>query len=131
MQRLLLLMCLAAALAGCGSGNDIIFGNEATLYGAWAKGTSFGDTIFFYKENGKNMMRSSMSFNVSHPNYLTTEYKFANDKLSRKGYLGIGNDFLDIQSFAWKQRGSEFEILSTDIYPFMSALIKISYRKLP
>jgi hypothetical protein len=104
--------------------------SSAILYGTWIKGANVGDTIWFYKEAGKDIMKYDASFNPLLPLTTTTEYKFENDQLLTKGYLGMGTDFHAIQGFAWKQRGSEFELQGSEIYVFMSStLTKFTFHK--
>jgi hypothetical protein len=37
-------------------------GDEAELYGTWVKGSNAGDTLWFMKKNGRDIMRQPESF---------------------------------------------------------------------
>src|SRR5688572_24166275 len=52
-----------------------IAGNETDLYGTWVKGSNFGDTIWFMKKNGQNIIRVPQSFNPLLPTYSEKEYR--------------------------------------------------------
>lgn len=40
-------------------------GSESELYGTWARGPDFGDTLQFIRKNNRNIMRKAESFNAA------------------------------------------------------------------
>lgn len=79
---------------------------ERSFYGKWE--SSYGDTITFSKENGKNIIGYNNSMTPLLPMSLKYEYTYRNDKLGIKdGLSGLG-DFRVFQSFAWIQAGKSY-----------------------
>lgn len=134
MTRLLfLLFFITAIAAGCGKG-DKISGDEADLYGTWAKGPNPSDTLYFLRENNKNIMRYKTASSPSPQPSLGSEYYLRGDKLSLKNFWGSGTDLntiYPVPSFKWKQRGQEFEVMGPQIYPHMSAMMIVTFHKVP
>ena len=128
MLRLLICLFMAFALLAIAcSKNDN--DNESLLYGTWVKGTQTGDTLWFLRKAGKNIMRSNQSFNPGLTMYKDEEYAFKNGKLSRV-LAPVSSAFSHIDSFTWKQEGKEFEVLGYQLFLFMSStLTKFTYTK--
>jgi hypothetical protein len=129
---LCIILCITLVIA-CGR-DGRMSGNEEDLYGIWAKGPNHGDTLVFLRVNNKNILRYSASFNPGFPAPVETEYYLSGEKLSLKDYWGIGpsqGGAYKIESFKWKQKGQEFEVLGPQIYPFMSAMVTVTFKKVP
>jgi len=128
MLRLLICLFMAFALLAIAcSKNDS--GNESLLYGTWIKGSQTGDTLWFLRKDGKNIIRSNQSFNPGLTMYKDEEYAFKNGKLSRV-LAPVSSAFSHIDSFTWKQEGKEFEVLGYQLFLFMSStLTKFTYTK--
>ena len=128
MLRLLICLFMAFALlhAACSKNDN---GNESLLYGTWIKGSQTGDTLWFLRKDGKNIIRSNQSFNPGLTMYKDEEYAFKNGKLSRV-LLPVSSAFSHIDSFTWTQEGKEFEILGYQLFLFISStLTKFTYTK--
>ncbi|MFT3937081.1 MAG: hypothetical protein QM726_25870 [Chitinophagaceae bacterium] len=129
MLRIFLYLAVIATIfcMAC-SGNDNN-GNETLLYGTWTKGANAGDTIWFMKKNGKNIMRTNQSFNPLLPTYSETEYSFKDGKLIM--ILPITSSAMGvIDSFTWQEYGKKFEITGYQVYMFMSSMAtKFSFTK--
>jgi len=116
---LFLSVAIVSVIAGCGKDNTSA---ESVLYGMWSKGTGFGDTLWFYNQNGKHMMRQSMSFNPLLPVYDTCQYKFLNNTLVQvRTFNGVTIE-RNI-AFTWKDYPSVFEINGPDIYLFSATVV--------
>jgi len=103
--------------------------NASLLYGTWVKGAQTGDTLWFLRKGGKNIMRSNQSFNPGLTVYKEEEYAFKNGKLSRV-LAPASSAFSHIDSFTWTQQGKEFEVLGYQLFMFMSStLTKFTYTK--
>ncbi len=130
MQRLVIALAIAVitlTIASCKKEQEI----EDTLFrGTWIKGANPGDTLYFTRNNGKNVLRYNASFSPATGGFTETEYSYQNSKLSLRNFMAAQNDFYIIQSFNWKQEGKEFEVLGYEIFPFMSStLTRFAYRK--
>lgn len=85
---------------------------ERILYGTWVKGTNAGDTLRFYKSNGRNRIAYNLSFNPALPAPVEREYVF-------------------IESFRWRSIGKEFELKGIELFSFMSSTTaSFIYRKI-
>lgn len=104
-------------------------GDEADLYGTWARGSNLGDTVWFMKKNGKDMVRYAISFNSLMPMYDEKEYKYGDGKLSIKKFTPQTDDYFPVNSFAWVQAGEEFSITNSELYPFLSSIVTFKFRK--
>ncbi len=85
--------------------------------GEWE--ASYGDTIRFFRENGKNIV----SYNQSISAFLTTnkyEYTYRGGKLGIKNGFA-GPDFTTYQTFTWIEEGKSFRIQGVDWFPFISS----------
>lgn len=118
MLRPLLYLLLALALLGaaCTKNNN---NNESLLYGTWVKGPNTGDTLYFLRKDGKNIMRSNQSFNPSLTAWSDWEYRYSNGKLSVA--LFGGTEFRSLDSFTWLQQGKKFDVLGYQVFMFMSS----------
>lgn len=127
MSRLLLTMLTIGLLflAGSCDKDSDTKSPESLLYGMWVKGTHTGDTLYFTKINGVNIMRSNQSFNPGMFSPNSREYRIVNGKLELK--MG---DWSTIDSFTWKVTGREFEIKGHQVYMFLSSTLSIfTFRK--
>jgi len=91
---------------------------DRLLHGSWK--TSYGDTITFSKENGKDILTYNMSLNPVRPMRTKKEYSFRNDKLSLNEGPGA-TDFRTINTFNWKKRGRLFEVQGIEWFMFLSS----------
>jgi len=105
-------------------------GDESDLYGTWIKGSNLGDTLWFMKKNGKNILRMPESFNPSMPMYGEREYQFKNGVLNIRSFAPSGPEYFPITSFAWVDRGKEFTIQNSQLFMFMSSIITYRYKKI-
>jgi len=119
----LLSACICIALfglfTGCSRNNDSV--NESTFYGTWIKGTAAGDTLQFMRKNNQNILRRNVSFNASHPAYQEVLYSYKNGKLWTE--LVPGSGLREIESFAWKTMGKEFDLQGYQMYLIMSSTL--------
>ena len=105
-------------------------GDESDLYGTWAKGSGLGDTLWFMKKNGKNVIRIPESFNPSMPIYAEKEYQFKNGVLNIKSFAPSSQEYFPITSFVWINKGKEFAIQNSELFVFMSSIINYRYKKI-
>jgi uncharacterized protein (DUF2147 family) len=92
--------------------------NEEAFYGKWK--TSYGDTISFVKENGKNILIYNVSLNASLPTNVKKEFIYKNHKLGLKEGWN-GDDFQVLQTFTWKKPGKSFEVQGIEWFGFLSS----------
>ena len=118
MLRLLTLLSAGIVLlSACSKNNN---NEESLLYGTWVKGANAGDTLWFMRKGGKNIMRSNQSFNPLLPAYTEMEYSFKDGKLQR--VLPVYSSSTGaINSFMWIEEGRKFELLGYQLYMFMSS----------
>src|SRR5687768_3299872 len=76
---------LISGLFVCGCEKEKTSG-ENIFYGTWVKGSNYGDTLRFYKNNGKNILAYNGSFNTALPAPIETEFIYRQGKLSLKYY---------------------------------------------
>ena len=107
-----------------------ISGEESDLYGTWVKGSNFGDTLWFMKKNGQNIMRVSETFNPLIPNYSEKEYRLSGGVLNIKSFAPSSQEYFQIESFKWTDPGKEFTIQNSQLFIFMSSIITYKYRKI-
>jgi hypothetical protein len=133
MPRILYSLLVITAItfaAACSKDSD---GPEATFYGTWVKGPNTGDTLYFYKKNGRNIMRSNQSFNPLMYAPVEQVYKYEGGKLIVAypfSTMGIPVTYNTIESFTWTNTGREFEINGFELYMFMSStMTKFTFTK--
>ena len=125
---LLSLTSLVIIFTSCQKSKDH---NAGELYGVWVKGSNFGDTLWFMKKNGQDVMRINESFNPGMPAYTEKEYQFIDGKLRIQNYAPASTDFYDIDSFTWTQMGTEFKVLGYQLFSFMSStMTQFTFHKL-
>jgi hypothetical protein len=107
-----------------------VAGKESDLYGTWVKGSNFGDTLWFMKKNGQNIVRMSESFNPLIPNYSEKEYRLKEEVLNIKSFAPSSQEYFPIESFKWTDPGKEFTIQNSQLFIFMSSIITYKYRKI-
>lgn len=127
-MRYFLLVALTLLLAtGCKKDS---LNTTSQFYGHWK--TSYGDTVEFRRQNGKNVIIYDATLNPSMPMRTTSEFNYQNEKLGIKNPWSSPVEFRYIDSFTWIQRGESFEVLGIDWFPFMSStLTKFTFTKLP
>jgi len=123
----ILVLVLASLFFAC---KKDISGEESDLYGTWVKGSNFGDTLWFMKKNGQNLMRVSETFNPLIPNYSEKEYQFSGGMLNIKSFAPSSQEYFPIDSFKWTDPGKEFTIQNSQLFIFMSSIITYKYRKI-
>ena len=123
----ILVLVLASLFFAC---KKNIAGDESDLYGTWVKGSNFGDTLWFMKKNGQNIMRVSETFNPLIPNYSEKEYQFSGGMLNIKSFAPSSQEYFPIDSFKWTDPGKEFTIQNSQLFIFMSSIITYKYRKI-
>ncbi len=120
-----LLITLAFIISSCSKNND----DADILHGTWVKGSNFGDTLIFSRENGAYVLKYNMSFNPTLPAYHTSSYTYQDNKLKVDLYGSLIKT--EISSFTWKQHGKEFEVLGYQLFPIMSSTgTKFTYTKI-
>ena len=107
-----------------------IAGNESDLYGTWVKGSNAGDTLWFMKKNGQNIMRVPDSFNGIMPAYSEKEYRLNGEVLDIKSFAPTSQEYFKIESFKWTDPGKEFNITNSQLFIFMSSIVTYKYRKI-
>ena len=123
----ILVLVLASLFFTC---KKDIAGDESDLYGAWVKGSNFGDTISFMKKNGQNIIRVPESFNPLLPTYSEKEYRLNGEVLSIKSFAPTTQEYFEIESFKWTDPGKEFTITNSQLFIFMSSIVTYKYRKI-
>lgn len=113
-------VCLLTLVAGCDKDNDTKSA-ESVFFGMWVKGSNTGDTLYFVRKNGQNIMRMNMSFNPGMFAPSDREFKFEDGILQYK--LGFGSPWFPIESFTWIIPGREFEIKGHQLFMFMSSTL--------
>lgn len=119
-----LLLAAGAAFWGCNKDED---GAASIFYGTWVKGPAAGDTLRFFRKDGKNILSCNLSFTPALTAPSEIEYTYANGKL----HLHYAAEPLAIESFEWKQHGKEFELLGFELFLFMSSSVtRFTYHKI-
>lgn len=111
--------CIALISFSCSkdkSGRDI-------LLGKWK--SSYGDTISFYKENGKNIVHYKVASYSPGPVPVGDfhEYSYENERLSIKDNAGSSEPFRELTTFTWTDKGNVFTVQGVQWFMFMSATI--------
>jgi hypothetical protein len=88
------------------------------LYGKWK--TSYGDTIQFARESGKDILTYDNTMNPALPNLTKREYRYESGKLSMR-WLPSADPFQPVQSFAWITEGESFTIQGIEWFMFLSS----------
>ena len=105
--------------AACGKNN---LSDESLLYGKWIKEGNPGDTIRFYRKDGKNIIGRKITFSPLNTNIIENEYRLVSGKLFI-GYDIYGIlEFLPMESFNWLQTGKKFELNGNERFPFLSSI---------
>ena len=123
----ILILFLACLFFAC---KKDISGEGSDLYGTWVKGSNFGDTLWFMKKNGQNIMRMSETFNPLISNYSEKEYRLSGGMLNIKSFAPSSQEYFPIDSFKWTDPGKEFTIQNSQLFIFMSSIITYRYRKI-
>jgi hypothetical protein len=123
MQRnslfIVLALTLGSALYSCKKSSDASTEN-GIFYGKWK--TSYGDTIQFARENGKDILTYDNTMNPSLPNLSKSEYRYRSGKLATR-WFPSADDFQVIQSFAWIVEGESFTIQGIQWFMFLSSTL--------
>ena len=119
MRSPFLLITMAVCLNFACTKNDSS-GSAAAFYGTWIKGTQPGDTLWFMKKGGKDMLKYNMSFNPQMTNYVEVEYAYQNNKLS---VATMSSTPTEISSFIWKEPNHSFQLAGYQLYMFMSSTL--------
>jgi len=93
--------------------------NEYLFYGNWK--TSYGDTIRFSNESGKNILTYDYSMNPLQPVDTKKEFTYQNNKLEINDGFSTTNDFRMLQSFSWMQQGKIFTVRGIEWFSFLSS----------
>ena len=105
--------------------------SENVLSGTWVKGANAGDTLRFMRKNNTNILRYNISFNAARPSFKEVEYRYQDGKLDVNLYAPTIQHFYPINSFTWKQVGSEFEIQGIELFSILSSTeVRYTYRKI-
>lgn len=124
-----LTVVLIAVLLSFGCKKDKIT-SEPGLQGTWVRGSDFGDTLWFMKKNGQNIIRIPDSFNPLIPVYSEKEYRLQNGELSIKSFAPASQEYYPINSFNWTDPGREFTIQNSHLFLFMSSMVTFRYKKI-
>jgi hypothetical protein len=109
-------LLIVVFLSGCskdGSPNLTLF------YGAWK--TSYGDTIVFARENGRNVLNYDYSMNPAMPSTTKSDFNYAGNKLGLKNDYSLNQQFHTLQSFTWVQEGKVFTVQGIEWFNFLSS----------
>jgi hypothetical protein len=89
------------------------------FYGKWQ--TSYGDTITFFNQNGKNLLHYNRSTNPSAHKDTTIEFIFTNNKFGLKDGYGFNGNFRMLPTFTWAQEGKIYSAAAIEWFPFVSS----------
>jgi hypothetical protein len=89
------------------------------FYGAWK--TSYGDTVLFARENGKNILTYKYSMNPGMPSITKSEFNYRDGKLELKSNFDPTLQFRPVSSFSWVQAGKEFSVQGIEWFNFLSS----------
>lgn len=97
------------------------------FYGQWE--SSYGDTLRFYRANGRNQLEYRMSLN-------TMAARTVCEFLYKEGRLGLkhaGNPEIQwFQTFSWVDSNRVFEIQGWEWFPFLSSTsTRFRFHRLP
>ena len=101
------------------------------FYGNWK--ASYGDTVTFARENGRNILIYDVSGSPGGPTPGITndhEFDYKDGKFYIKEGIGTSNSFRHIPSFAWVQEGKEFTIEKTEWLSFISSTGKFTFTRI-
>lgn len=113
-----LLIILSFYVINCSSCQQDDIPANNSLYGQWK--TSYGDTITFSVENGKNILTYDMSMNPDLPVHTKKEFNYSGNKLGILDGLN-GNDFRTLQTFKWTEEGKSFEVQGVEWFLFLNS----------
>lgn len=100
------------------------------FYGYWK--TSYGDTIRFFRQGGRDVVTYDRAMNPSMPMRSTSEYNYANEKLGIKDGFAGPVQFRYFTTFVWLQPRKTFEVQGVEWFGFISSTsTKFTFTKLP
>ena len=111
----LVVLVSAFLFASCGKNGD---SGSGVIYGKWIKSDLPGDTLYFQKKNGKNVLSMRL---WSGADYSDLEFRYSNGRLSLRPLQG-STDFLLYSTFKWVQVGKSFHLNGNERYPFLSSI---------
>lgn len=120
-HRYLSILFLGATFAlvifSCKKNND---DNPEIFYGKWK--TSYGDTVRFYHENGKDLLYNDHGGSPAPPADPVREYFYKQGRLSVKEAMGTGTIVRPLPSFKWLNEGKEFTMQAGDWFLYISTI---------
>jgi hypothetical protein len=123
-----IVLCIGLSVAACSKKSEH---SESILYGTWVKGPNIGDTMRFVRKNGTDILsyRNDLFANY-YPGNTETPYVFRDNKLTLVTSSSIGPVEYEIDSFAWKKFGNQFQVTGTQFFPYTSSFFDFTYTKI-
>jgi hypothetical protein len=124
MLRRYVAACIITVLALACSKHDTR--DESVLYGTWVDSNNPGDTLRFVRENNQNVMQI---IQTSGPTpYSELVYTYVEGKLGLL-LIGASQPNKTINSFTWTQQNKSFDMEGYELYPLLSTVTHLTYKK--
>lgn len=119
-------LVMAVSLFSCKKDNN---SSAAIFYGKWK--TSYGDTLTFAKQDGKNVIFYFRDFNPGPgvPGAIR-EYSYFAGTFKMKYVTGVNDPFSTIQTFKWVTPGRVFTVMNVEWFPYMSSISTFTFTKI-
>jgi hypothetical protein len=101
------------------------------FYGYWK--ASYGDTITFANQNGRNVLIYDVSGSPGGPEPGFTndhEFDYSDGRFYIRQGIGTSNNFMEVPSFAWVKEGKEFTVEKREWLYFISSVGKFTFTKI-
>lgn len=101
------------------------------FYGNWK--ASYGDTVTFAREDGRNILIYDVSGSPGGPTPGITdfhEFDYKDGKFYIKEGIGTSSGFRHIPSFAWVEEGKQFTVEKTAWLSFISSTGTFTFTKI-
>jgi hypothetical protein len=105
--------------------------NPNKFYGYWK--ASYGDTVTFAHQNGRNVLIYDVSGSPGGPEPGFTndhEFDYHNGKFYIRQGIGTSSNFMEVPSFAWVKVGKEFTVEKREWLYFISSVGKFTFTKI-
>jgi hypothetical protein len=105
--------------------------DTSLFYGYWK--ASYGDTITFANQNGRNALIYDVSGSPGGPEPGITndhEFDYSDGKFYIKQGIGTSNNFRQVSSFEWVKEGKEFTIEKSEWLYFISSVGKFTFTRI-
>lgn len=123
---LLLGLVMIVSVFSCKKDN---ISSAAIFYGKWK--TSYGDTITFARQDGKNVI---YYFNDLNPGPgvpgAIREYAYFAGTFQMKYVVSVNDPFFAVKTFKWVTLGKVFTIMNVEWFPYMSSISTFTFTKI-